>query len=87
MQRSEPYGIVLVMPGTDSQGKNSGNNYARYLYIGFTFILILCVLTAAGFFVDGLLGTLPLFLLLGLGAGFAGGMYYLYRVVGGMGGG
>ncbi len=66
------------MPGTDSQGNNAGGSYARYLYVGFTLILILSVFTVLGFFVDKLLGTLPLFLLVGLVIGFAGGLYYLY---------
>ncbi|HZC03361.1 MAG TPA: AtpZ/AtpI family protein [Gammaproteobacteria bacterium] len=66
------------MPGTNSQGNNASGNYARYLYLGFTLVLILSVLVVVGFFVDKLLGTLPLFLLVGLGLGFAGGLYYLY---------
>jgi ATP synthase protein I len=69
------------MPGTDSHGNNTGGNYARFFVVGFTFILILGVLTATGFFVDKLLGTLPLFLLVGLVIGFVGGLYYLYRAV------
>lgn len=39
------------------------------------------LLTAAGFFVDRLLGTLPLFLIVGVGIGFAGGLYYVYRAL------
>jgi F0F1-type ATP synthase assembly protein I len=69
------------MPGTDSHGNNAGGNYARFFVVGFTFILILGVITAIGFFVDKLLGTLPLFLLVGLVIGFVGGLYYLYRAV------
>jgi ATP synthase protein I len=67
-----------VMPGTDSDGNNAGGSYARFIGLGFAFILLLGVLTTGGFFVDRLLGTLPLFLLLGLGVGFAGGLYYVY---------
>ena len=66
------------MPSTDSHGNNAGGNYARFIGLGFAFILLLGVLATGGFFVDRLLGTLPLFLLLGLGAGFAGGLYYVY---------
>lgn len=40
--------------------------------------MILAVLTTGGFFADKILGTLPLFLLLGLGIGFAGSLYYVY---------
>jgi hypothetical protein len=49
--------------------------------IGIVFLLILGILGIIGFVVDGLLGTLPLFLLLGIGIGFAGGLYYLYRMI------
>jgi ATP synthase protein I len=69
------------MRGTGSQGNNANSNYARFLYLGFTFILTLGALTTVGFFVDRLLGTLPLFLLVGLGLGFTGGLYYVYRVI------
>jgi F0F1-type ATP synthase assembly protein I len=44
-------------------------------------MVTLGVLTAAGFFLDKLLGTLPLFLLVGLGVGFAGGLYYVYQAL------
>jgi F0F1-type ATP synthase assembly protein I len=40
--------------------------------------VVLGVLAAGGYFVDKLLGTLPLFLLVGLGLGFAGTLYYVY---------
>ena len=66
------------MRGTDSHGDNAGGSYARFIGLGFAFILLLGVFTTGGFFVDRLLGTLPLFLLLGLGIGFAGGLYYVY---------
>jgi ATP synthase protein I len=66
------------MPNTDFYGNNVRNDYARFIILGFTFILILGILTVAGFFLDRLLGTLPLFLLVGLGLGFAGGLYYIY---------
>lgn len=70
------------MPETDSQRNN-----ARFFGVGFAFILVLVVLCAVGFFVDGLLGTLPLFLMLGLGLGFAGGLYYVYVALKNLGGG
>jgi ATP synthase protein I len=66
------------MPNTDFYGNNVRNDYARFIILGFTFILILGILTTVGFFLDRLLGTLPLFLLVGLGVGFAGGLYYIY---------
>jgi ATP synthase protein I len=70
--------MIQAMPGTDS---HEGSNYARLFGVGFTFILILGILTAIGFFVDRLLGTLPLFLIAGIGLGFAGGLYYVYRAL------
>ncbi len=66
------------MPSADSHRKNAGGNFARFIGLGFMFILTLGALTAIGFFVDERLGTLPLFLLLGLGIGFAGALYYVY---------
>ena len=76
-----------MMPSTDSHGNNAGNNHARYIGLGFAFVLILGVLTGGGFFVDGALGTLPLFLLVGLGIGFAAGLYYVYKSLEDLGGG
>jgi F0F1-type ATP synthase assembly protein I len=66
------------MPDTDSHGNQAGGSYARFIGLGFAFILVVCVLSAVGFFVDGLFGTLPLFLFVGLGLGFGGGLYYVY---------
>ncbi len=63
------------------------DNYARYLGVGFTFVLIVVAPAAGGFFVDGVLGTLPLFLLVGLGLGFAGALYYVYLEMKKLGGG
>lgn len=44
-------------------------------------MLALVVPAAVGFFVDKMLGTLPLFLLVGLGLGFAVGLYYVYQAL------
>lgn len=66
------------MPDTDSHENNAGDGYARFLGLGFTFLLVLGILTMVGFYVDRLLGTLPLFLFVGLGIGFAGALYYVY---------
>ena len=69
------------MANTESRRRETGPGYARLFGVGFAFILILGVLTAIGYFVDRLLGTLPLFLIAGVGVGFAGGLYYLYRAL------
>jgi F0F1-type ATP synthase assembly protein I len=55
--------------------------------VGFAFILTLGILTVIGYFVDRLLGTLPLFLIVGLALGFAGGLYYVYRALSTLGDG
>ena len=69
------------MANTESRRRETGPGYARLFGVGFAFILILGVLTAIGYFVDRLLGTLPLFLIAGVVIGFAGGLYYLYRAL------
>ena len=75
------------MANPESRRRNTGPGYARLFGVGFAFILILGILTAIGFFVDRLLGTLPLFLIAGVGVGFAGGLYYLYRALNTLGSG
>ena len=69
------------MANTESRRRETGPGYARLFGVGFAFILTLGILTAIGLFVDRLLGTLPLFLIVGLGLGFAGGLYYVYRAL------
>jgi ATP synthase protein I len=69
------------MANTESRRRDSGPGYARLFGVGFAFIITLGVLTTLGFFVDRLLGTLPLFLIVGVGIGFAGGLYYVYRAL------
>ncbi|MDQ3942626.1 MAG: AtpZ/AtpI family protein [Actinomycetota bacterium] len=75
------------MANTDSRRRDTGPGYARLFGVGFTLIFIIGVLTAAGFFVDKLFGTLPLFLIVGLGIGFAGGLYYVYLALKSLGDG
>ena len=69
------------MANTESRRRETGPGYARLFGVGFAFITTLGLLTAIGFFVDRLLGTLPLFLIVGVGIGFAGGVYYVYRAL------
>ena len=75
------------MANTESRRRETGPGYARLFGVGFAFILVLGVLTAIGYFVDRLLGTLPLFLIVGLVLGFAGGLYYVYRALSTLGDG
>ena len=76
-----------MMPQTNSQRNDASRNYARFVGLGFTLILIFGLPTVVGFFVDRLAGTLPLFLLIGLALGFVGGMFYVYRALQNLGGG
>ncbi len=62
----------------NSRKKASKTSPARLAGMGVVFMLFLGVLSVAGYFLDQALGTLPLFVFLGLGLGFAGGLYYLY---------
>jgi ATP synthase protein I len=75
------------MPDTRSQRNGASDNYARYIGVGFTFVFIVVVPSAIGFFVDKTFGTLPLLLLLGLGLGFAAALSYVYREMNKVGGG
>jgi ATP synthase protein I len=75
------------MPDTRSQRNGASDNYARYIGVGFTFVFIVVIPAAVGFFVDKTFGTLPLLLLLGLGLGFAAALYYVYREMNKVGGG
>ncbi len=75
------------MPDTDSQRNDASGNYARFVGLGVTLILIFGLPTVVGFFLDRLVGTLPLFLLIGLAVGFVGGMFYVYRALQKLGGG
>ncbi len=75
------------MRNTDTNGRNAVGSYTRLLGLGFGFLVILGVLVVAGLLVDGWLGTLPLFLLVGVALGFAGGLYYMYQSLRSLGGG
>lgn len=74
------------MATTYFRGDNVGD-YARYIGVGFTFVFIVVVLASGGFLLDKLFGTLPLFLLIGLGVGFAASFYYVYQELKKLGGG
>jgi ATP synthase protein I len=73
--------MILSMPNTNSQRNDAGGGYARFLTLGFTLLAIIGGLTVVGFFVDRWLGTLPLFLLVGLVFGFVAGLFYVYRAL------
>jgi ATP synthase protein I len=78
--------MIRAMPDTRPQRNDTSDNYARFVGLGITLLLIFSLPTVVGFFLDGLAGTLPLFLLIGLALGFVGGMYYVYRALQKLGG-
>ena len=75
-----------MMPDTSPQRNDADGNYARFVGLGITLLLIFALPTVVGFFLDRFAGTLPLFLLIGLAVGFVGGMYYVYRTLQKLGG-
>jgi ATP synthase protein I len=79
-------GTVRVMPNTDPHGNDRGGNYSNLFSVGLAFIVIIAVFAGVGLLVDKLLGTLPLFLLVGVILGFGGWLYYLYRAFERLGG-
>jgi F0F1-type ATP synthase assembly protein I len=74
------------MRNTDTNGKKAVGSYTRLFGLGFAFLMIMVVLVMVGLLVDGWLGTLPLFLLVGVALGFAGGLYYIYQSLKSLGG-
>jgi F0F1-type ATP synthase assembly protein I len=66
---------------------DGGNGYARLIGVGFSFLIIIALCVGGGLLADNLLGTLPLFMLLGLVAGFGLGLCYIYFAIKKMGSG
>lgn len=75
------------MPNVKSQGNNPKESYARFIHVGFAFMLIIAAFTAGGYGLDWLAGTLPVFMLLGMLVGFVGALYYLFATLGKVGDG
>jgi ATP synthase protein I len=67
-----------VMPDTRPQRNQASGEYARFVGLGFTFMIIIAVFTAGGYLLDWLFGTLPLLLLVGLLVGFGAALTYLF---------
>jgi ATP synthase protein I len=66
------------MPDTRFQRNQASGEYARFVGIGFTFMIIIAVFTGGGYLLDRLFGTLPLLLLVGLLVGFGAALTYLF---------
>lgn len=62
------------------------NGYARLIGVGFSFLIIVALMCGGGFLADRWLGTLPLFMLVGLVLGFFVGLFYIYLAIDRMGG-
>lgn len=71
----------MAMANGNSRENSTGGNHAQHIGIGFTLLSILAIPAVLGFFLDRLLNTLPLLLLLGLGVGFVAEMYYIYLIL------
>lgn len=67
-----------MMPDTRSQRNQASGDYARYVGLGITFMIIIAAFTAGGYLLDWLFGTLPLLLLVGLLVGFGAALAYLF---------
>ncbi len=74
------------MVDTNPRGNSGRGNAARFLGIGFTLAIILGAPILVGFVLDRFVDTLPLFLLVGVAAGFVGSLYYVYRALKSLGG-
>ena len=49
--------------------------------VGFAMIAMIVVFMLAGWWIDGLVGTAPLFAIIGILVGVAGGFWYAYRLI------
>ncbi|CAN5760886.1 hypothetical protein BH23ACT11_BH23ACT11_22710 [soil metagenome] len=78
--------MIGTMLYTSIREGGMGSEYARYIGVGVTILLIIAGLTVGGYLLDRLLGTLPLFLLVGVGVGFAAALYYVYLQLKDLGG-
>lgn len=79
--------MIPLMTYTSFREGVMGSDYARYIAVGFTILLIIAGLSVGGYMLDSLFGTLPLFLLLGVFAGFAAALFYVYLQLKRIGGG
>ena len=67
--------------GDRGEGEPQGSDLGRYAGLGLQFTATVGLLALAGYWLDGKLGTLPLFLLAGVLVGFLGAMFSIIRQV------
>lgn len=70
--------MIGSMVGNDSRDTYRSGNMRRFSGLGFTFMLIIALLTVGGYALGRLVGGMPVFVLLGLFFGFAVALGYLY---------
>lgn len=70
--------MIHAMSYTSFREDGMGSDHGRLIGVGVAFIFIVAAFTGVGYVLDSLLGTLPLFLLLGVAGGFAASLYYVY---------
>ena len=68
-------------PGESGPDPLARNEYARYAGMGFTFALTIMAFAWFGWWIDGRLGTTPICLLVGVLAGFTGGLISMIKRV------
>jgi F0F1-type ATP synthase assembly protein I len=68
-------------PLNEGSAEFAGGDFGRYAGLGLQFALVICLLTFAGYALDEKLGTLPLFLIVGVLAGFVGGLISIVKKV------
>jgi ATP synthase protein I len=73
-------------PPKDARGGSSGLqserlDIARFGGMGLQFAVTLCVFAFLGYWLDGWLGTLPIFLIVGVFVGFFGGTFSMVKRV------
>jgi uncharacterized membrane protein YeiH len=78
--------MILLMSYTNFREGVMGSDHARFIGVGIIILIIIAALTGGGYVLDALLGTLPLFLLLGVFSGFAASLYYVYLKLKDLGG-
>ena len=72
----------MAQPRGDQDGSEPrGSDLGRYAGLGLQFTATVGLLALAGYWLDGKLGTLPLFLLAGVLLGFLGAMFSIIRQV------
>lgn len=74
------------MADTNPGGQGGRGSAARFVGLGFTLALLFALPIVVGYVLDGVAGTLPLFLLLGVAVGFVASLFYVYRALKSLGG-